>query len=85
MPASRTQYTIRNVSKQLDAALRRRARIERKALNQVALEAMAEGLGLERAAVRHRSFADVVGKAPKDPALDEALADQRRIDPELWR
>lgn len=85
MPASRTQYTIRNVPKQLDAALRRRARIERKALNQVVLEAMAEGLGLDRAPVVHRSFADVLGKAPKDEALDEALADQRRIDPDLWR
>jgi len=39
VPATRTQYTIRNVPKQLDAALRRRARIERKAMNQVVLEA----------------------------------------------
>lgn len=85
MPASRTQYTIRNVSKQLDDALRRRARIEHKALNQVALEAMAEGLGLEQAPVRRRSFADVLGKAPREPGLEETLADQRRIDPELWR
>ena len=79
------QYTIRRVPKQLDAALRRRARVEGKPLNQVALEAMAEALGVGHEPIRQRSVRDLVGAGKPDLELDAALADQRRIDPELWR
>ncbi len=79
------QYTIRNVPKPVDAALRRRARLQRKPLNEVALEAMAEGLGVVEARVRRRSMRDVLGALPADPDLVAAIADQRRIDPELWK
>ena len=79
------QYTLRRIPKQLDAALRKRAERERKTLNQVAVEAMAEGLGLEDTPAPKRSVRDIVGARGKDATLERALDDQRHIDPELWR
>jgi hypothetical protein len=79
------QYTLRRIPKQIDAALRRRAKRERKTLNQAAVDALAEGLGLVREPERRRSVRDLVGARSKDPELESALEDQRRIDPELWR
>jgi hypothetical protein len=79
------QYTLRRIPKHVDAALRKRAERERKTLNQVAVEAMAEGLGLEGARAPRRSVRDIVGTRGKDAALEKAVEDQRRIDPELWR
>jgi hypothetical protein len=79
------QYTLRRIPKQLDAALRRRARREGKTLNQVTIEVLAEGLGLLEQPTKRRSVQDLVGARRKDPELEAALEDQRRIDPELWR
>jgi len=80
------QYTLRNIPPALDAALRRKAREEGRSLNQVAVEALMRALGLGgEEPVRHRDLADVAGTWDADPAVDDALEDQRRIDPELWR
>ncbi len=79
------QYTLRNLPKELDQALRRRAREQGKTLSQVAIEAMAEGVGLRGEPKRYRSVRDLVGARSPDPELRSALDDQRRIDPELWR
>jgi hypothetical protein len=80
------QYTLRNIPKALDGALRRRAKRERKTLNQVALEAMAEGVGLGSAEEPiRRSVRDLIGTMKREPAMDRALHEQRRVDPELWR
>jgi hypothetical protein len=79
------QYTLRNIPKPLDQALRRRARDQGKTLTAAAVDAMARGLGLSEAPVRHRSVRDVVGALQKDHELRAALSDQRRIDPELWK
>ena len=79
------QYTLRNVSKELDAAVRRRAAREKRSLNDVVLRAIAEGLGVASADAPRRSFAALVGAAPRDRALAVALEAQRTIDPELWR
>lgn len=79
------QYTIRNISDVLDDALRKRARETGKSLNETALEALAEGVGLAAPARRRRDLSDLVGKWKPDPALEEALADQDRVDPDLWR
>jgi hypothetical protein len=79
------QYTIRNVPSHLDRALRERAREVKKSLNEVALEALLQGTGLRDTPIQHRDLGDMAGTWVEDPAIDEALADQRRIDPELWR
>jgi hypothetical protein len=79
------QYTLRNVPPQLDRALRRRAQEQRKSLNEVALDAMLSGVGITAEPVKRRDLSDLVGAWVEDPETDAALADQRRVDPELWR
>jgi hypothetical protein len=78
------QYTIRDIPRQLDVELRERARREGKSLNQVAVEAMAQGLGLGETSAPRRSVEDVAGTWKKQPAVERALADQDRVDPGMW-
>lgn len=70
--------------KAVDAKLRRRARVERKSLNSVALEALARGAGVEPATPQ-RDISDVAGTWVEDPDFDEAIAAQHRIERRLWR
>ena len=80
------QYTIRSVPKGVDQALRRRARQARKSLNEVVIDALASAVGLPAGpALRHRDFGDVAGAWEPDEATDAALAEQRRVEPGLWR
>ncbi len=80
------QYTVRNVPAHIDQALRQAAREQHKSLNQVAVEALRRGLGLSPAGpVRVRDLSDIAGSWQEDPVIDEILAEQRRIDPEMWK
>lgn len=79
------QYTIRNIPPYLDEALRERAREEGKSLNEVTLEVLLKGLALTGEPIRYRDLSDIAGTWKGEPEMDEALRDQRRIDPELWR
>jgi hypothetical protein len=47
--------------------------------------ALAAAVGLAEVTVRQRDLSDLVGSWIADPELDAALADQRRIDEDLWR
>jgi hypothetical protein len=79
------QYTLRNIPRRLNDVLRRKAREQGKTLNEVAVVAMQRGVGLESEAVRHRDLGDLAGTWVDDPDFDAAIADQDRIDPDLWR
>jgi plasmid stability protein len=79
------QYTIRNLPKHLDRAIRERARRENKSLNEVALEALLRAFGLQGEQPVVRDLSDIVGTWREDPEMDKAFEDQRRVDPELWR
>ena len=79
------QYTIRGIPLAVDRAVRERARAESKSLNEVAVEALAEGLGLGASDVVRRDLGDVVGTWRKDAAAEAALADQDRVDEGLWK
>jgi hypothetical protein len=78
------QYTIRNVSAELDRALKARAKKTGKSVNQVALEALAQSVGQP---VKRRSLRDMPGEWSKRDAarFDRFLEQERRIDEELWR
>lgn len=78
------QYTLRDIPKNVDRALRERARREGRSLNQVAVQALSAAVGVDAEAVRRRDLGDVAGTWVADKAVDAALDDQRRIDPELW-
>ena len=79
------QYTIRGIPEAIDAAARERARAEGKSLNDVAVEALADGLGLGEADVVRRDLTDVAGTWKRDAAAEAAFADQDRVDEDLWR
>ena len=79
------QYTIRKVSNTLDAVLRRSAREHGKSLNEVAIEAMARGAGLNGRPVRQRDLHDIAGTWREDRAFRRARAAHEAIEAELWR
>ena len=79
------QYTLRNIPREVDRALRLRARREGRSLNEVAVEALAHGAGVSKAPVRHRELGGIAGSWVEDPEFDAALRDQDRVDPELWK
>ena len=79
------QYTIRRIPKIVDQALRDRARRSGKSLNEAAVDALAEGTGTTGTARRQRDLGDIAGTWKADKALESALADQGRVDDELWR
>ena len=79
------QYTIRGIPVPLDTAIRERARAEGKSLNEVALDALAEGLGVGRDRTVRRDLSDVAGTWRKDAELEKALGEQDRIDSRLWK
>lgn len=79
------QYTLRNVPPALDRALRRRAKQLDKSLNEVALEALARGVGVESEMKEQHDLDFLIGSWVEDPAVDEALAAQRNVDADIWR
>lgn len=78
------QYTLRNVSKQLDQALRKTAAEQRKSLNQVAIEALERGSGLSQEPSRYRDLSDLTKSWAEDPKSEKAFEEQRTIDSALW-
>jgi hypothetical protein len=80
--------TPSDVPRDLDRALRRKAKKQGKSLNELAIEAMAYGIGIgivrPDGRRKYRDLSDLAGTYVKDPGFDEALRDQDRIDPEMW-
>jgi hypothetical protein len=79
------QYTIRGIPPAVDRALRRKAREDRKSLNDVAIEALRHGVGIGEEAPRYRQLRDLAGSWVEDPEIDAAIAAQDRIDEALWK
>ena len=79
------QYTIRGVPAALDSALRRRARAIDKSLNETAVLALADGLGLSGVRATRRDLSDIAGTWARDRAVDAALEAQDVVDEDLWR
>jgi len=79
------QYTIRGIPQVVDEAVRERAKAEGKSLNEVAIEALAGGLGFGDEDVVRRDLSDVVGTWKKDTAVEAALSAQDRVDEGLWK
>jgi plasmid stability protein len=79
------QYTIRDVPKEVDKALRKKARAEGRSLNDVAIEALRQGAGVDQRRVKKRDLSSIAGTWVQDPETEAALREQDQIDPELWR
>jgi plasmid stability protein len=84
--APSVQYTVRSIPAHIDKALRRKAQTGGKSLNQVLREALIREV--EGEDVPERLYTDldaVAGAWVEDPAFDEAIRAQDRIDEALWR
>ena len=79
------QYTIRGIPAAVDSALRERARAAGKSLNEVAIDALAEGSGMAGQPRRRRDLGDIAGTWKADTGIESALAAQDRVDRDLWR
>jgi hypothetical protein len=75
------QYKLRNVPTAVDRALRSRAKAERKSINQVALEALQAGLGLNGTKRRKRDLS-FMGRL--DDATLKAIEDVRASSERIW-
>ncbi len=78
------QYTLRQIPPALDEALRRKSRQDGRSLNQTAIEVLHTGLALAGDSVRHRDLDFMAGSWVEDPAFDEAIGLQDRVDPKVW-
>jgi hypothetical protein len=79
------QYTIRGIPPAIDEAVRERAKAEGKSLNEVAVEALADGLGLGDEDIVRRDLSDVAGTWKREAAVEAVLAAQDRVDEDLWK
>lgn len=81
------QYTLRDVSTEVDLRLRETAALEKVSLNQAALRALARGLGVDGSAVRYRSLRGLAGRVPKADlkVWRAAIEAQDKVNPADWR
>ena len=79
------QYTIRGIPAAVDSALRARARAAGKSLNEAAVDALAEASGITGDRRRRRDLSDIARTWKADKGIAAALADQDRVDEDLWR
>lgn len=79
------QYTVRGIPESLDKAIRRRARAEGRSLNEVTVEALADGLGIGRDSIVLRDLSDILGTWKKEASVEAALAAQDSVDESLWK
>jgi hypothetical protein len=78
------QYTIRGIPREVDQALRRKARERRVSLNRLLVDELTQpsGTAAER---RYRSLEQFAGAWKEDPEFDRVLDEQRRIDWSAWK
>jgi hypothetical protein len=79
------QYTIRGVPEAVDAALRERAKRDDRSLNETAVTALAEGVGLSGLTRRRRDVSPLIRHWKRDRVLEREIEQQDRIDPDMWR
>ncbi len=82
---TKKQYTIRSVPSVVDRVLRERARRRNRSLNQVALEALRRGAGLEAQEPAFDDLDDLIGTWEEDAAFEASLKRQDVVDRKLWR
>ena len=84
MVAKARQYTVRNVTPQLDRALKAKAIARGVSLNTLVVEALEAVAGLTAAPRIYDDLDDLFGTWVKDASVARALAEQRRVDPKDW-
>jgi hypothetical protein len=78
------QYTVRDVPIELDRRLRDSARHLNQSLNQTVVELLARAAGTAETTT-YKDLDSFFGSWTADVKVDQALAEQRKIDKKLWR
>jgi hypothetical protein len=79
------QYTLRNIPRKVDQALRAKAKAERKSINRAAVDALKAGLGISDTPTKKRDLSDIAGTWVDDPLFEQIRQEHEQIDPEIWR
>jgi predicted nucleotidyltransferase len=79
------QYTLRKIPREVDKALRQKARKERRSLNDVAIEALSRGAGVDGPVEVNHDLDFAIASWVEDPECEKTLEDQRKIDADLWK
>lgn len=79
------QYTLRAIPRDVDRAVRAKARAEGTSLNQTLVEVLRAGLNLAAPLQKKRDLSEFAGSWTQDPAFDEAVAGFRQVDPQDWK
>ena len=79
------QYTLRNVSKQVDRSLRAKAKAEGKSLNAIALELIERGLGLAKKPKVYHDLDHLFGANSFEPEVLKAIQDADVVHPDEWK
>jgi len=79
------KYTLRNIPLAVDQALRQKARDDGRSLNEVAIEALARGIGIDQTVKLNHEMDFLIATWIEDPEVEKALADQRRIEESEWK
>lgn len=61
------------------------ARVAGKSLNEAAVDALAQAAGVKGVPQTRRDLGDIAGTWKPDKAVDAVLADQARVDENLWK
>lgn len=79
------QYTVRNIPPSVDRALRKKAEEKHTSLNSLLLAALVRESGVAVEPQLHDDLDYLIGSWVADPAVDKALAEQRKVDARDWR
>ncbi len=79
------QYTIRDVPAEVDRRLRDSARHMNRSLNQTLVDLLARAAGAAETTTTYQDLDSFFGSWTADAKVDQALAEQRKIDKKLWR
>lgn len=79
------QYTVRDVPVELDRRLRDSARHTNRSLNQTLVDLLARAAGVSETTTTYKDLDSFFGSWTADANVDQALAEQRKIDKKLWR
>jgi len=84
MSTKATQYTVRNVPRSVDRALREKAAAKGVSLNAVLLRALESEAGVEGPQRLHHDLDSFFGSWVADQRVDRALSEMRKVDPRDW-
>lgn len=85
MHKSDTQYTVRQIPRELDRRLKKLARQRGMSLNSFIVECLTREADLAPDKPKYHHLDHLFGKWQEDPEFDAILQEQRKIDEDLWK